>query len=344
MQTVTASRPERTREIASIVKRCVLPQPIYETLCADINVSAENFSLPEFYMAEFIEEVDGSRGMSRTEHALRSVLNCDLDAARARLIEAVERLDYKVITDEPLFARRRARGLGAYYLSANILEYPIKLTIGLRRLSSDATLATFDYVVEHTGGVSFKGDQQTLTREAEAIIALATAHTPLSGCGSCGTKQISEARFCRVCGEPTIRREPAELEVLRVTAGTRAGHHLIMVGAIWTALSFIAALVFVVLGFGSGLAMTLLLSQACVGLLILFGGIYQLSHTLSSTAAPSAIPTFEARNQLSDEDPVYLPEAPVSITEGTTDLLVQKMKGRDKETVYSKRRDTSPMD
>ena len=64
-------------------------------------------------MAESIEEVDGSRGMSRTEQALRSVLNCDLDTARSRLIEALERLDYNVISDEPLFARRRARGLAA---------------------------------------------------------------------------------------------------------------------------------------------------------------------------------------------------------------------------------------
>src|SRR5688500_18878211 len=149
--------------------------------------------------------------MSRTEHALRSVLDCDLESARSHLIAALDRLDYKVISDEPLFARRQARGLAAYYLSANILDYPIKLTIGLRRLRPDATLATFDYVVEHTGGVSFKGDQQTQTREAAAISALATAHTPLPGCSSCGTKQISEARFCRVCGWPTIGREPAEL-------------------------------------------------------------------------------------------------------------------------------------
>lgn len=101
-------------------------------------------------MAEFVEEVDGSRGMSRTEHALRSILNNDIESVRQRLIQALDRLDYKVISEEPLYARRQARGLAKYYCSADILEYPIKLTIGLKLLSLNVTLATFDYAVEHS--------------------------------------------------------------------------------------------------------------------------------------------------------------------------------------------------
>lgn len=104
-------------------------------------------------MAEFIEEVDGSRGMSHTEHTLRSVLHDDIESARQRLSHALDRLDYKVISEEPLYARRRARGWAAYYFSADILEYPIKLTIGLKPLSPNLTLATFDYAVEHWGSV-----------------------------------------------------------------------------------------------------------------------------------------------------------------------------------------------
>ena len=296
-------------------------------------------------MPEFIEEVDGSRGMSRTEHALRSVLDSDINTARKRLIQALERLDYTVITDEPLHARRKARGLGSYYLSANILEYPIKLTIGLRQISDHATLATFDYVAEHTGGVSFKGDLRTLTREAEAIIALATSQTTASACSSCRTKQITEGRFCRICGQPTIRREPAELEVVRITAGARAGHHLIAVGAIWTAFSIVAAFTVIILNAGAvGFAAGFLLSQILAGLLILFWGIQNLSSTLNPSTIPQSPPINDLPNQISHTEPGYLPETPASVTEGTTNLLGQIPKEPEKEAVYSKVRDTSPMD
>jgi hypothetical protein len=64
-------------------------------------------------MAEFIEEVDGSHGMSHTEHALRSLLNSDIESVRRRLIVALERMGYEVISEEPLHARRRARGWAA---------------------------------------------------------------------------------------------------------------------------------------------------------------------------------------------------------------------------------------
>src|SRR5688572_21705407 len=172
-------------------------------------------------MTDRVEEVDGSRGMSRTEHALRSVINDDAENVRRHLIQALDRLGYKVISEEPLYARRAARGGVAYYCSADILEYPIKLTVGLKRLSQSATLATFDYTVEHFGSVSFKGDQQTLRREAEAIIALATSGATTSVCAACGTGQTDDARFCRFCGAPNAGGAPAEVEVLRLTAGAR---------------------------------------------------------------------------------------------------------------------------
>ena len=296
-------------------------------------------------MAEIMEEVDGSRGMSRTEHALRSVIDSDIDSVRIRLVHALERLGYTVMSDEPLYARRKARGLAPYYVSANILEYPTKLTIGLRQISAHATLATFDYVAEHAGGMSFKGDLQTLTREAEAIIAFASSQTTASVCSSCGTKQTTEGRFCRICGQPTIGRDPAELEVLRVTAGARSGHHLITAGAVWTMLSIMAALAFVIagagaLGFGAGFFLT----QVAVGLLILFWGLQNLSSTLNPNASERSKVSVDLANELSQKDPAYLPHAPISVTEGTTNLLIQKRKGREEDKVYSKVRDTSPMD
>lgn len=303
--------------------------------------------LRRFYMTEFIEEVDGSRGMSRTEYALRSVLNNDIESVRQHLAQALDKLGYKVISEEPLHARRRARGWASYYCSADILEYPIKLTIGLKQLNSNHTLATFDYVVEHSGGVSFKGDQQTLTREAEAIIALAASDTTTSLCSACGTNQISEARFCRICGAPITKGEPAELEVLRLTAGTRAGQHLITVGSIWAAVNFVIAVLLIFLSTNPfGWVTGVMLTQIVVGLLILFWGLHSLYRTLNPILPqPPMLPVNLSQSDYIKKSPAFLSSpAQTSITEGTTGLLVEKLPEREKEPVYQKRRDTSPMD
>jgi hypothetical protein len=299
-------------------------------------------------MPEFVEEVDGSRGISRTEHALRSVLNGDIESVRQRLSHALERIGYQVISEEPLYARRRARGWAAYHCSADILEYPIKLTIGLRQLSSNATLATFDYTIEHFGGQSFKGDQQTIKREAEAIMALATPSPTTTFCMACGTKQVNDSRFCRMCGAPNAKGAPAELEVLRLTAGTRAGHHHITMGAIWSAVNLLVILPLILLGYfkGGGLAAVLLLAQAVIGLLLLFLGAYRLHRTLNpDPSQPQMIPV-NPPQAVAMRETVDLPLSPAQtyITEGTTELLAPKFKEREKEPVYPKRRDTSPTD
>ncbi|MET0623318.1 MAG: zinc ribbon domain-containing protein [Pyrinomonadaceae bacterium] len=296
-------------------------------------------------MADLVEEVDGSRGMSRTEHALRSVLNDDIESVRRRLTQALERMGYKVISEEPLYARRAARGRAAYYCSADILEYPIKLTIGLKRLSLSATLATFDYTVEHFGSVSFKGDQHTLRREAEAIIALAASGTATSVCAACGTAQTDDARFCRVCGAPNAGGAPAEIEVLRLTAGARAGQHLIIMGAAWAAVSSLFLLPLILLSNKpAGWAVAFLLTQVVAGLLVLFVGARRLTRTLNPassrhTTLPAGAPRADTL-----KEPAVFPTLPArtSITEGTTELLVRNIKEREKEPTYRKGRDTSP--
>lgn len=296
-------------------------------------------------MADLVEEVDGSRGMSRTEHALRGVLNNDIESVRRRLTQALDRLGYTVISEEPLYARRGARGRAAYYCSANILEYPIKLTIGLKQLSPNATLATFDYTVEHFGGMSFKGDQQTVRREAEAIIALATSSTTTSGCVACGTRQTDDARFCRVCGAQNAVGTPAEIEVLRLTAGARAGQHLIITGAIWAAVSLLVALPLIFLsGKAAGWAAGVLLAQVVAGLLLLFAGERRLNRTLNpGSSQHPTLPAGVPRADSSKESAGVLPlPTQTYVTEGTTELLVPQVKEREKEPVYRKGRDTSP--
>ncbi len=279
-------------------------------------------------MADLVEELDGSRGMSRTEHALRSVLNSDIESVRRRLVQALDTLGYTVISEEPLYARRGARGRAAYYCSADILEYPIKLTIGLKQISPNATLATFDYAVEHVGSVSFKGDQQTVRREAEAIIALATSGTTTSVCAACGTGQTDDARFCRVCGAPNTAGAPAEIEVLRLTAGARAGQHLIMTGAVWAAVCLLIALPLILLGAKpAGWAVLFLLSQVAAGLFLLFAGTRRLTRTLNPS--PSRHPTLPAGAPRADspgESAAFLPPPTQAyVTDGTTELLVQKV-------------------
>lgn len=296
-------------------------------------------------MTDLVEEVDGSRGLSRTEHALRSVLNDDVDGARRRLTQSLETMGYTVISEEPLYARRGARGRAAYYCSADILEYPMKLTIGLRRLSPGATLATFDYAVEHPGGMSFKGDQQTVRREAEAIIALATSGAAPSACGACGTRQTDDARFCRFCGARNAVGTPAELEVLRLTAGARAGQHFIITGIVWAAVSLLASMLLILLGGKpAGWAVGFLLTQVVAGLVVLFAGERRLNRTLNP--GPSQRPTLPAgvpqAGSLKEPATLLPPPTQAYVTEATTELLVQQVKERDKAPVDRKGRDTSP--
>ena len=296
-------------------------------------------------MSDLVETIDGKRGLSRTEHALRSVLIGSVESVRPRLVQALEQMGYNVLTDAPLYARRRARGLARYYLSANILEYPTEVTIGLREIGQDSTLATFDYVLEHPGGMSFKGDQHTLTREAEAIIAIAASDQSVSTCSSCGTAQASEGRFCRVCGAPTIISGPAELEILRITAESRAGHHLIASGAVISAGGAIAALAIALFaGSALGIPIAAMFGVIVVGLLLVFFGIAKLSSALHAGEPSKRIQFDKSTAEVAVLTPQALPSSPASVTEGTTSLLSKTSDPREKQPALVKGPDTSPMD
>lgn len=292
-------------------------------------------------MSDAIETVDARRGITRTEHALKSVLNGNIETVRSRLIEALEQLGYHVFSADPLQARRAARGAARYYMSANILEYPTRLAIGLREIGPGSTLVTFDYVSEHPGGLSFKGDLNTQMREAEAIIAIAGSDRTHAACSSCGTGQISQGRFCRVCGAPTVSREPAELEVLRVTAGSRSGHHLIASGTLLLTLGLFTALAMVLFGGFPGPAVGALLFVTVVGLLLLFLGIAALSKALESDPS-TARPTAKDTSQIAPDPPNVI--SPPSVTEGTTSLLATPVNVREKELIPREGRDTARFD
>src|SRR5687768_11103332 len=167
-------------------------------------------------------------GTTVSEHDLTMAIPGEMASVRARLIDAIQQLGYKVLGEQPIHAKRTARGCARLDCSLNVLDYPTILNISLKQANDVSVLATFNYEVKSYMGMT-KGDRQTLAREAEAITALATERHAISGCRACGTQITDESHFCRRCGAPLVLDVP-ELEVLRLTRGARGGYHHIVVG------------------------------------------------------------------------------------------------------------------
>lgn len=264
-------------------------------------------------------------GSSGSEHTVSQVMVGEIEALRPRLIAALEQLDYQVINEQPIQARRGARGAARWGCSFEPLESSANLTVALKQLNSVATLVTFSYEIKHLAAMS-GGDRQTLKREAEAIVALAAQRATLTACAACGTEVTDDSRFCRRCGVP-LNKELAELEVLRLTAGTRAGYQrivtsllillttlLISLALFWgdTAKSIRAA--WMILSIGSVLAFLLLL-----------WGMWRTHRTLNPPQTKETAALAEAGRALNSTSYRELPptSAQPSVTEGTTELLEQ---------------------
>ena len=273
-------------------------------------------------MTDPLVQADGSSGIGNTEFYLKQVLAGDEEGVRARLVEALETLNYLVLGEQPLQARRGARGLGAYYASADVRDYPTKLNIALKPLGAGATLVTLDYEVTHAGSVSTKGDRQTLRREAEALFALAADRVGPATCRACGAYNAGDSRFCRLCGAQCAA-EPAELEVMRLTAGARAGHQLNVVGMVTGLLGLLFALLLAASGKAGAakLSFLMLALGELVSLVVLtFGASYL--HGALNPRGRKELPDARARRPLPparfESAP---PPPPGSVTEGTTGLL-----------------------
>jgi ribosomal protein L40E len=271
-------------------------------------------------MTESFSGGNNAMGMI-SEHDLTRVMAGQVESVRQRLAIALEQLGYRVMSENPLRARHSARNGATYFMSANALEYPTRLEISLKPQGNGATQVTFDYQVQH--GAFGKGDRQTLTREAEAIIALASQRAQAMSCVGCGAEVAADSRFCRKCGAPISVSAPAELEVMRLTAGTRAGYQWTWIGV--GILLFGA--VFPLLATVANKPMKMMVIWALVsafGAWALGAGLRRTHLTLNPreekdearlpTSAPAVIPT-PITNELS-QPAVYR-----SITEGTTDLL-----------------------
>ena len=297
-------------------------------------------------MSEFIAVV-GSSGneMTVSEHTSRRVLTGEAEAVRARLVYALESLDYTVISDNPVQARRARR---RNIVAADFTDHPRRLAIGLRQVGAAATQVTFDFAVTHGGWVT-KGDMLTLEREVDAVVALATA-PPASGlCPSCGTENGGEARFCRLCGAPNTSGEPAELEVLRLTASARAGLQEIACGLIIAVLTAVGVALMMSLGKPKvfNVALILLAVGEFFGWAMTLYGVFRIYRTLKVKperhALPGGVDVAAAANRLPHAQTSALPPAHFSVTEGTTELLGSKPREAERIPVRRKQEgDTGP--
>lgn len=279
-------------------------------------------------MAEFMLGVEsGGTAYQTTEHYLRRILAGDVASVRERLISALERLGYDILDDDETVVRgrREARGWGTSYSSADVLDYPMTLTVRLKQHGGFGTRATFDYVVKHPSIT--KGEREVLTREAEAISALASVRGRDSVCSSCGTESTDDSKFCRRCGVKLAVEVP-EIELLRVYAEMRAGYTSVVATFIASLASFgitgaaLLALMFSGIAFGKGIGALLVIGMALSFLSLLFVGFgwnrssRALKRGGSSVAPPADVPAPQLLTM-----PARSFEPPPSVTERTTNLL-----------------------
>lgn len=278
-----------------------------------------------------------------SDHDLTIVIPGEVASVRARLVEALQQVGYKIIAEQPLTAKRGKQGSAKWDCSINVLDYQTNLTIGLKQTNDAAVLATFNYEIKSYMCMT-KGDRKTLACEAEAIAALTTERLTLSACRSCGTQVTDESNFCRRCGAPLVVDVP-ELEVLRLTKSVRGSYHTIFVGM----MAMLAALltvvpIFIVRGGIYGPLFWVGVPFATYGLFMLLNGLWQLHRTLNPN-----IPKSVTTTQPAFVNPVVttaLPPRPVnaSVTEVTTSLLSPVRDQRVKEPIHRKDADTSEID
>ena len=273
-----------------------------------------------------------------SEHHFRRTIPGDVESVRRRLSDVLESFGYIVIGDTPIQAKR-PRQMSIW--KAMVLDYDTTLTIALKPISSASTLATFDYDIEQ---LFTKGEMQALEREAEAIIALATKASAEIFCPACGVENAGNARFCRACGKPAARNQlPTELEVMRLTANASGSQIELTLGLIISFLTLLIAtpiLLFVGATKGVVFGWILLVLGELLGAFFLILGMRRLHRSLNPPNTQHPEPSSEQTKALSMQEraAAALPPQPVSIVEGTTELMTPQ------QTPLTVARDTDSMD
>lgn len=279
------------------------------------------------YLSEEDSGSNISTALGVSEHTVVRVMAGEVESLRVRLADALEQLGYRVLDENPLRAKHGARGAASYYFSANALDYPTTLEIALKQQGKGSARVTFDYRVIH--GHYGKGDRQSLTREAEAIIALAAHRAAQTNCVVCGAESIADSRYCRKCGAPGNAAAPAELEVMRLTANVRAGHQWTLIGAVILAAGTLLPLItllaidFAANPKGAKALLALAMLLAGLGWWATLGGIRKTHLTLNPRDSRENDPGIPRQPQFSAPRTNELPAEPerLSITEATTGLL-----------------------
>ncbi len=298
--------------------------------------------------SEFIAAMSDSGEMYYTfEHDVTRYAAGDVESVRARLADALEQMGYRVLNENPLQARRSAKGCAQSGCASDILAYQTILSVGLKSTGANSTRVTFDYMVKdvYTGYLS-KGDRNTLTREAEAILAQAMAGAGSTHCQACGAGKAGSWGFCRQCGSPLGAMATAEVEALKLTAGANASYSNLSGGIFF--LAFGAALLLVLL-FGSSdpvkfaklvkVISFISIALGGTGLAMLLFGLARLRRLVRRDIEQDAAPAplrrgiKESQGQEAANAPTTSalqaalppPSASHSVTEVTTDLLPQEV-------------------
>ena len=291
-------------------------------------------------------EYSGAMGGISFDHDVTRIVASDAESQRARLAGALEQMGYHVLNENPIQARRGASGLARSGCSQDILDYRRSLDIGLKSAGANSTRVTFAYTVKGvTSGYITKGDHNTLTREAEAIVSLAQSRAALAYCPACGADGAGGTRFCRQCGAPVAASDPPELDLLRLTADANASYKNIVAGAIFALIGLLApALILLKMILFPSIwgepklvrLMALLLSAfGATGLAFLIAGLWRLGRTIKHRPEREELPMLSRRGFVEGVNPpdtAALPpqsiQHPVqhSVTEATTGLLPQEVK------------------
>ncbi len=291
---------------------------------------------------------DHSSGTTISDHDLTLAIPGEVGSVRQRLVDAVQKLGYKVLGEQPLYAKRRSQGAACWDCSLNVLDYPTTVTISLKQTNDLAVLATFNFEIKSYMRMT-KGDRQTLAREAEAIVALATERSAISTCRACGTPVTDESHFCRRCGAPMVLEVP-ELEVLRLTKATRGSYHNLFIGMLALFAAFLTVLPMFIVN-GARISWPMLwvgLPLASYALFQLIQATWQLHHTLNPKSTKSVTLNAAAQPALNPSVAAATTALPpgrpqASITEATTGLLTPNDR-RVPEPVRRKDHNTAEID
>lgn len=288
-----------------------------------------------------------------TEIYVKKILAGNIGEVRRQLVVAVEAMGYDILEEEPhIIGRRSAKGWGVWMSSADVLDYPMTLTVRLKSVGQNSTRATFDYVIKHP--FLNKGEKEVVAQEAVTIAAISKKQAIERLCAACETESTGDSNFCRKCGAP-LTSENAETEILRMMAEVRAGKTSVVSSSVTMIASVLILAAFIILNFlgrienPRAIFIFLLFSgvTALTAILFSFFGWNRINRALNKPAEQKIIiPQYTPESLETGEfEALPHPSTPASVTEGTTNLLDEEWaKAREKEKVpISNRRNTNDL-